>query len=74
LPIAPYVGAAYGTYEHRWLPVGGLNVFFTRHLSALATYNGVNSHLLMNYSFNRHAFSLVMVRWRQPGISYSISF
>lgn len=74
LPIAPYIGAAYGTYEHRWLPVGGLNVFFTRNFSVLATYNGVNSHGLLNYTFNRHAFSLVMVRWHQPGMSYSISF
>lgn len=74
LPIAPYLGAAYGTYEHRWRPVGGLNVYFTRDFSALATYNGVDSHLLLNYSFKRHVVSLVMVRWRDPGVSYSISF
>ena len=29
LPIAPYAGVSYGTYEHRWLPLAGLNVGFT---------------------------------------------
>lgn len=74
LPIAPYLGAAYGTFEDRWRPVAGLNVYLTRDLSAVATYNGVDAHLLVNYAFKRHVISLVMVRWRDPGVSYSISF
>ncbi|HSF25011.1 MAG TPA: hypothetical protein VLE20_12365, partial [Blastocatellia bacterium] len=26
LPIAPYAGVAYSTYEDRFLPIGGLNI------------------------------------------------
>ncbi len=74
LPIAPYVGAAYGTYEDRLLPVGGVNVTLKHGFSALITYNGVHVHPIVNYARGRHVFSLVLVRGRQPGASYSITF
>ena len=74
LPIAPYVGAAYGTFEGRLRPVGGLNVFLNRQFSILVTYNGVNVHPLLIFSHNRHALSLIMVKGRDPGMSYSITF
>jgi hypothetical protein len=74
LPIAPYVGAAYGTYEHRLRPVGGVNVSLGRGFSTLLTYNGVHVHPIVNYARGRHVFSLVLVRGRHPGGSYSITF
>ncbi len=74
LPIAPYVGAAYGTYEDRLRPVGGVNVFLNRNFSAMITYNGVHVHPLFNFTYKRHVLSLVMVKGRDPGLSYSIVF
>jgi hypothetical protein len=74
LPIAPYVGAAYGTYDDRVRPVGGLSIFLGKGFSILATYNGVQVHPLLNYSRGRHTLSLVMVKGREPGMSYSVSF
>jgi hypothetical protein len=74
LPIAPYVGAVYGSYEHRWLPLAGMNVFLTKQLSVTTTFNGVDTHLLANYALNRHVISLVLVRLHEPGLSYSIVF
>lgn len=74
LPISPYVGAAYGTYEDRLRPIGGLNIFLGKGFSLLATYNGVQVHPLLNYSHGRHALSLVMVKGRDPGMSYSVTF
>jgi hypothetical protein len=74
LPIAPYVGVAYGTYEHRWLPLAGLNVNFTRRLSSTVIFDGVRVHPLLNYTHRRHAFSFVMAFANKPGFSYSISF
>lgn len=74
LPIAPYVGVVYGTYEHRWLPAGGASINFTRQLSATFAYNGVDKHALVNYAFQQHVFSLVLVRLRDAGLSYSIVF
>jgi hypothetical protein len=74
LPIAPYVGVSYGTYEHRWLPLAGLNVNFTRRLSSTVIFDGVRVHPLLNYSYGRHAFSFVLAFSNKPGFSYSISF
>jgi hypothetical protein len=74
LPIAPYVGLAYGTYEDRLRLVGGLNINFPKNFSATITYNGVDVHPIINYTYKRHVLSLVMVRMRYPGLSYSISF
>ncbi len=74
LPIAPYVGTAYGTYEDRWRPVGGLNIGFTEHLTATVSFDGVHVHELLNYSWKRHIVSFVLVRGKNPGFSYSITF
>ena len=74
LPIAPYVGAAYGTYEKRLRPVGGLNITFNENFFALITYNGVHVHPILSYSRGRHVLSLIMVRGRDPGMSYSVTF
>jgi hypothetical protein len=74
LPIAPYFGLAYGTYEDRFRPIGGLNVGFTENLSALVVFDGVHVHPLLNFSWQRHAFSFLLVRGGQAGVSYSISF
>jgi hypothetical protein len=74
LPIAPYVGVAYGTYEDRLRPIGGLSIFLPRGFSVLTTFNGVNVHPLLNFTRGRHTLSLVMVKGRDPGMSYSVSF
>lgn len=74
LPIAPYAGVAYGTYEHRARPIGGLSISLPKNFSILATYNGVNVHPLLIYSHGRHALSLIMVKGRDPGMSYSVMF
>jgi hypothetical protein len=74
LPIAPYVGVAYGTYEDRLRPIGGLNVNFTNALSSLVIFDGVKVHPTLNYAYRRHVFSFVLAMGNKPGISYSISF
>ena len=74
LPIAPYVGAAFGTYEHRLRPIAGLTIFLPKGFSLIATFNGVHVHPLLNFTHGRHAWSLVMVKGRDPGMSYSIRF
>jgi hypothetical protein len=74
LPIAPYAGVAYGTYEHRWRPLAGLNVYFTRKFSSLVIYDGVRVHPMLSYTHGRHNFSFVLAFANKPGFSYSISF
>lgn len=74
LPIAPYVGAAYGTFEDRLRPVAGLNITLSRRFALLGTFNGVNVHGLLSFTHKQHTLSLVMVKGRDPGMSYSFSF
>lgn len=74
LPIAPYAGAAYGTFDDRLRPIGGLSIGLPKGFSILATYNGVNVHPLLIFTHDRHAFSLIMVKGRDPGMSYSVTF
>lgn len=74
LPIAPYVGASFGTFDDRLRPIGGLTVFLNKRFSILTTFNGVNVHPLLNFTHKRHMLSLVMVKGRDPGMSYSVTF
>jgi hypothetical protein len=74
LPIAPYVGLAYGTYEDRFRPIGGLNIYYKERWSSTMLFDGVRVHPLVNYTYGRHVFSFVMERGRNPGASYSVSF
>jgi hypothetical protein len=74
LPVAPYAGVTYGSYDHRWRPIGGLNVALSKNFSLLTTFNGVNVHPLLIFTHDRHALSLIMVKGRQPGMSYSVGF
>ena len=74
LPIAPYAGASFGTYDHRFRAIGGLTIFLGRGFAVIATYNGVQVHPLLNFTHGRHALSLIMVKGRDPGMSYSIRF
>ena len=74
LPIAPYAGISYGTYEHRWLPIGGLNVYFSEHISGLVIFDGSRVHPMLTYSRGRYAVSFLLAFGNKPGISTSISF
>jgi hypothetical protein len=74
LPIAPYVGVAYGTYEDRFRTIGGMNIQFTDSLSSLVIFDGVKVHPTLNYAYKRHIFSFVLAMGKKPGVSYSISF
>jgi hypothetical protein len=74
LPIAPYAGAAFGTYDHRLRPIGGLTVFLGKRFALIATYNGVQVHPVLSFTKDRHALSLIMVKGRDPGMSYSVRF
>jgi hypothetical protein len=74
LPVAPYVGVAYGTFEDRVRLIGGLSVAYTESLGTLVLFDGVNLHGLFHLSFRRHVASVILIRGRQLGLSYSITF
>jgi hypothetical protein len=74
LPIAPYAGVAYGTYEDRARIIGGLNITFSDRWSSTILFDGVRIHPLVNYTWERHQFGVILERGRRPGVSYSVSF
>ncbi len=75
LPIASYVGAAYSSYEDRFLPLAGLTVNWTNNFSSLVIFDGVKVHPTFTYaSGRRHVFTFLLAQGKNPGASYSISF
>jgi hypothetical protein len=74
LPIAPYAGIAYGTFEDRLRAIGGLNISLSERFTSTILFDGVRVHPLIIYSRGRHQFGLILERGRNPGASYSISF
>ena len=73
LPLAPYVGVAYGTYEDRARIIGGISITVDDWSSTIL-FDGVRVHPLVNYTKGRHQFGLILERGRNAGGSYSISF
>ena len=74
LPVAPYIGIAYGTFDDRTRAIGGLNINFSERWSSTILFDGVRVHPLLNYTYKRHQFGFILERGRNPGGSYSISF
>lgn len=74
LPVAPYAGVAYSSFEHRFLPIGGVNVSFSERWSSLVIFDGVKVSPTLSYSRGRHVFSFVLARGNRAGMSYSVSF
>ena len=74
LPLAPYAGIAYGTFDDRARAIGGLNINFSERWSSTILFDGVRVHPLLNYTYGRHQFGFILERGRNPGGSYSISF
>ncbi len=75
LPVAAYVGVAYGTYEDRFLPLAGLTVNWRENLSSLVIFDGVKVHPTLTYALGRrHVFTFLLAQGKNPGVSYSISF
>ena len=74
LPVAPYFGVAYGTYENRLRPIGGLNVYLPKGFSSTILFDGVKVHPLLNYTNARHQFGFMLAQGKKAGFSYSVSF
>jgi len=74
LPVAPYAGVAYGTFDDRLRVIGGLSLTFSDQWSSTILFDGVRVHPTANYTRGRHQFGVIFERGRNPGASYSISF
>ena len=74
IPISPYFGVTYGTFDNKLRPIGGLNISLPSNFSSTILFDGVKIHPLINYNYNRHQFGFMLVESKKPGFSYSVSF
>lgn len=75
LPVAPYLGASYGTYEHRLRPIGGINVHLGDRWTAVFIHDGIHAHPTVTFDAGKGIqLSAIFVRARDWGLSASLSF
>ena len=75
MPVAPYGGIVYGTYEKRFRAIGGLVIRFHPQVSSIVQFDGVKVHPSLTYTFNdTHALTFLMIRGKDPGVTYAFSF
>jgi hypothetical protein len=74
LPIAPYFGGAWGTYDDKLRAVAGANISFPKRVSSLVIYDGVHVHPTLSWSYKSHVFTFLLVEGKDMGVAYSLSF
>lgn len=73
-PLAPYAGAAYGTFDDELRAIGGLRWRLPRGFTLGGIHDGVRAHLFGEYQLRRHAFTLLWVDTDDVGVAYSVGF
>lgn len=75
LPLAPYAGVSYGTFDDRLRGIAGLRARLGRGFSTTVIYDGTTFHPTVDYHFlDRHAISLLWVDTAELGVAYSVVF
>lgn len=71
VPLAPYAGVSYGTYDDRARFIGGLNFLMPGDVSALVTYNGEHYNSIVSMSRGRYTGSLLFVSGGDFGAAWN---
>jgi hypothetical protein len=78
LPIAPYVGASFGTFDDELVGIGGLRVAWDEKITSTSLWDGHNLHHTIDYGLKEgQMLGLVIANLDEHyslGISYSIRF
>jgi hypothetical protein len=61
LPVAPYAGVSYSSYDDRFYFIGGASIQLSSKVNLMAMYDGVSTHGALSYTTGRHTFSLLAV-------------
>ena len=70
LPIAPYVGTAYGEFLDEFTAIGGLGIRWRNDLISTHVYDGYNLHHMLDYIFDgQYRFGAVVAE--QDGSYYA---
>ena len=75
-PVAPYLGASYGTYEGSLKPIGGLTIRYNGHLSSTHLHDGEAVHHLLSWDFGagKPTLGLLWVDHAHLGLTASLGF
>ena len=74
LPVAPYIGASYSTFENRVLVPFGVNVAIGSQWSTMLLNDGVHTHVSATYAWNRFAVTLLAVERKDLGVTIGTRF
>lgn len=72
--VAPNVGASYSGFDRRLRAIGGLALTFPQGFVGRALYDGVRTHLMVEWGYDRHTLGLLWIGGRSWGGSYSVEF
>ncbi|MCI0406889.1 MAG: hypothetical protein L0209_12650, partial [candidate division Zixibacteria bacterium] len=74
IPIAPYAGVAFGTFEDKWRAIGGVNIRFPKNFSSLIIYDGVKVHPTASWAYRNFVFTFILAAGKDPGAGISAAF
>lgn len=78
LPIAPYFGGSFGTFDDELVAIGGLSIRWGERVGTTSLWDGHNlHHIIETYVGDRHTFGLVIANLDGDydlGVSYSVGF
>ena len=75
-PIAPYLGASYGSYEESVKPIGGLTIRHTARLSSTHFHDGEAIHHMLSWDFGpgKPTVGLLWIDHAHLGVTASLGF
>ena len=74
LPVAPYAGVSYGTYDDELAAVGGLNVRLNKNLSAMAIFDGHEIHPTLSWAQDNWSIGLILAFGEKLGMNATWRF
>jgi hypothetical protein len=74
LPVAPYAGVSYGTWDDEAVVIGGLNVRITKKLSAMGIFDGHKVHPTITWSQDQWTLGLMLAYGKEPGVFFNYRF
>lgn len=72
--LSIYSGLLYGEFEDKFRIPAGVSYELDDHWRAMFTYDGVNGHPMVNYSWDSYNLSLILVGSKHPGLSFGVGF
>jgi hypothetical protein len=74
LPIAPYAGVSYGTWDDEAVAIGGLNIRLSKRLSSLVIFDGHKVHPTVSWTQGDWTVGAMLAFGDKPGVFFNYRF